>query len=801
MNVLTVAGLAIGMAMTCTSAAAQEFTLDQTMATTMAAITYQVPEAGAVLELDFVQARGTAGTPVRLSLTTFLSAGGDTLTPRLLKDPKDGAAGREVVFKEVGEIVRVYLVVPSLPGAGPYAGSVLIRSGTNQPARQPVNLVAGTPARPAVLQVSQDTIVRATTKRPFAARVAEPPETLDRTLGPVFDIRVSDQAERWPVVGLRTGPPQVTKVPPGINLSEHLAFYDVRNKLIREFPATTPKHGIALKLQLINPVAGEYTATIPFYAANAALEPRNFSLNVTVKHPWPWPVLCLAIALLLSFAASKLVSIRNERLRLVQRIQDVRPGWLESEPETVAVVWILSIANQATKLSRKWLLPSLDTINARLDRAQALLVRVDRLRRIRSEIVASRLPRLAHARALKIASSMANRLDPDMNEEELTIFTNDLGELRGWTREGESVARYSSDLAQAIGMLLASIDLRSVPELYRPDVEALMNALRMPSPTTIADLEERERTYATLKILWERRASAEFEGLITAHRKKGSLEQLFKLADETAWVRVEQSSARRLVCEAGQQVEAWDPLTFAFTTGSDELDATFLVQQGLHFDWKFVLQNSKGVLELKPSGRPPRVPQFAPFAGVLTPSVRISFPGKQPLDVVGDPLTVTRSVRFAAFNGFSFGELVQLFLAFVVAVITGLQTFYDKAAGFGLFSDYLSLFAWGATVDQLKNFLQRLPAAVGTGTQSVTSATVPGITVTTGASGGRGGVASVAATPAVVTPAPPTVPALAGAAQSAVQAAPAVGAGVGAGVPVPDIPNPPRPGSLNLGGN
>ena len=60
-----------------------------------------------------------------------------------------------------------------------------------------------------------------------------------------------------------------------------------------------------------------------------------------------------------------------------------------------------------------------------------------------------------------------------------------------------------------------------------------------------------------------------------------------------------------------------------------------------------------------------------------------------------------------------------------LAVVTGLSMFYFKGSTWGSYQDYLSLFLWGAGVDQGKTFLQSLQASSTTGTTGTTGATAP----------------------------------------------------------------------------
>jgi hypothetical protein len=648
------------------------------------------------------------------------------------------------------------------------------------PARQVVAIAAATPSRPAVLQITPETGTgRQTIRVPFWRSRYSHPDRFSPTLGPTFDIRVADAAGKWMVTGVSVGPATVTKAPASFNLSENAAFYDENDQRLVP-PISVPAEGRTIRLQVGGLPAGEYNATVPFFGANSGAEPRKFTLIVFVKHHVGYAVLCLFIALLLSYLASKLVSMRTERLRLVERINELRPFWLQSEPQTMAVVWIQSIVTQASQLSKRRLLPSLDTIHKRLDTAQSLLLALDRLRRVRVEIRQCTLPRFARARALKRAERIGDRLDPEMDQTDLTDITNAIVDLRRWTLQGEWQTRYLADLTSSINQLLADIDPESIPAEHRAAITELVDELKTAMPTVPADLEERERRYATLKIIWERRAAREFAELLAL--RDAGIDRVFQTADDTAWVRLKAQQGRvrfeLLSHKNGVKPEAYDPLTFRLTAGDAALDATFLVMHGLTYEWKFAMAEKAGKISLTPSTRGPQVPLFAPFAGTLAPSVTLIHQG-EPLTIPHDPIAVARSSRFTAFNSFSAGEILQLGLAFVVAVVTGLQTFYYKTESFGSLADYMALFAWGATVDQVKNFLQRLPA---TASNSPAAVVAPSATQ----------VAAAPAAPAPAAPAPQ-----AGAAQQAA----ATGGAPASAPPPPQIPDPPRPASLDLGGD
>jgi hypothetical protein len=62
--------------------------------------------------------------------------------------------------------------------------------------------------------------------------------------------------------------------------------------------------------------------------------------------------------------------------------------------------------------------------------------------------------------------------------------------------------------------------------------------------------------------------------------------------------------------------------------------------------------------------------------------------------------------------------VISFILAAIVAIVTGLSTFYFKNPVFGSLQDYLSLFLWGTAVDQTKNALQILQSYSASPTKS-----------------------------------------------------------------------------------
>ena len=435
--------LAFVVASLATGAGAQDYALDVSVAASAKAATFQIGSDGGSIPLTLLNTGKATVDPITITVTPFLSEAGERIEPELSAGTQ---RGKTITLKTAADLVSCDLVVPALNGPGPFTGSLIIRVGKTTATRQVVAISSATPSRPAVLQITPESEVKAFVIDLPMWRSHEPaPATLNSSLGPTFEIRMRDGAEKWPVTQVTTGPVTVVKSPDGFTASEHVALYDAQRRLIR-FPRTIAASGETLTMQLLSLKAGEDSATIPFHAANGAIEPRRFTFTANVKHHWTWAALCLSFALLLSFGASKLVDIRSERLRLTKRIESLSPAWLENERTDPHAVRVSSILTQARVPSRTWLLPSLDTVHGRLDKVEALLKPITALRRVREEIRRSQgLPDFAKRRALTMARRIADELDDEMDRATLNNQMTDITALREWT--GPSPTRpYAVDL-------------------------------------------------------------------------------------------------------------------------------------------------------------------------------------------------------------------------------------------------------------------------------------------------------------------------------------------------------------------
>jgi hypothetical protein len=156
----------------------------------------------------------------------------------------------------------------------------------------------------------------------------------------------------------------------------------------------------------------------------------------------------------------------------------------------------------------------------------------------------------------------------------------------------------------------------------------------------------------------------------------------------------------------GANPQAFRPLIFGFTTGDPDLDCTYLVLHRLKYRWTFTRDDATSTFETDG----PNVVEYAEDAGELGVVLKI-YPTENPEDSIelhGSPVPVVATTDFAWHKGVERVEIISFCLGAVAALATGLLTFYFKSPSWGSPQDYLTLFLWGAAVDQTKNALQLL---------------------------------------------------------------------------------------------
>jgi len=113
---------------------------------------------------------------------------------------------------------------------------------------------------------------------------------------------------------------------------------------------------------------------------------------------------------------------------------------------------------------------------------------------------------------------------------------------------------------------------------------------------------------------------------------------------------------------------------------------------------------------IQTTSREPRLVQYVPKRGELSVSVKLSHNGDESEEV--DTGTTPFMIKGAGDVGWrgacEVAEILPLALAAIFALSSGITTFYLSNPNFGTMKDYITLFLWGAGVDQGKNFIQYL---------------------------------------------------------------------------------------------
>ena len=146
----------------------------------------------------------------------------------------------------------------------------------------------------------------------------------------------------------------------------------------------------------------------------------------------------------------------------------------------------------------------------------------------------------------------------------------------------------------------------------------------------------------------------------------------------------------------------------------------------VEFQWTFELTPTKELFEriclglglvrdpktitLSPRSLGPSLAQYFPRPGRLRVSVKLVY-GREFKDVAQtDGPTIQSSSDFTAYKILAGAEIWSWMLGAMVAIGTGLSTYYFKGTAWGSFNDYLTMFLWGMGIDQGKSFLQALQA-------------------------------------------------------------------------------------------
>jgi hypothetical protein len=464
--------------------------------------------------------------------------------------------------------------------------------------------------------------------------------------------------------------------------------------------------------------AGEYNLVFRFAGINAgADDSQKLTLPVHVRHHPLWPVLLLIAASVVSFLANKVVAARRRRFELMEKIGGLRPPWLASFAQTLPVVWVRAMLSQAEKLSKRFWLTSPDVIETRVNGVRNVLKVLDEARRLR-ERLSGALDFLVARRVIPSLERTIDRVGAGtLDDQAMSKMQTEVAAFEDWLNMEKFAAVFWSNIQPSLLRLQSAIRENSaeVPNLKLfADLNTDLDTVLTTPPSKPAEVERAYRTYARLSILWDERHDK--ATLAECVKKASDLVQLFDVTDRRTWERLKQTKLeiQTPVNSDPGGFEAFAPLQFSVTTPSSRDDQRYIFNYRIQYRWKFILTPAhRGYqlttlkeMTLEPVTLGPSVMQYFPHAGQVVVSVVLEFLGEQHPVKESKSLAIERSTDFSVMKGFEGAELVSWGIALVIAIASGLSIYYVGAAGWGTFKDYLTLFLWGAGVEQGKNFLQ-----------------------------------------------------------------------------------------------
>jgi hypothetical protein len=631
-------------------------------------------------------------------------------------------------------LIPLRLTASSLPLTGKYTGRLTMVAEGRDPVIRKIVLTRE--AQRGTLVISPQP-VNLTVARPFLFW-----KPMQET---TFSVALREKSGKVRLEGITARLESVAKAPEGgfgLERNASFTFNGAAAERIEETPEAgsgRPARDIPAGSQAVvaatlkNLKAGEYDAVLHFQAANSNDDDaQKLTLTVQARDPWGWALMVLALALVISFATTKLLDSHRRRAVLLMRIRELRAKGIESEPHSVPVVWARSVLRQTEKLSRRFLLTSPDRIDARIENLEPALDLLSRISGLRSKLKEARLdPWINRRTAAKLDHIVGSMGAFTPNEAKRAEIGKGLDELEEWLVPSKREECYWEDLSKAIDAQLRDTDLDAVQDADAKTImQGFANSLDLALKTTPAGLKakfEAEKQYAALKILWERHAeSHELELAVLRWNETGDIHKLFDLADDQTWERMHRAEAGLEIdmpsTDPANAAEAFDVLHFEVKTADPLVQKAYLFQHGVEYHWRFELSRRRWWewptwLVLEPRSAEPRIVQYVPRSAKLKASVRAvpawrresttGAEAKAELALTADRESLIRSSSdFAGYKKFQTAEIISWLLAAGLALTTGMATFYFKSGAFGSVQDYLTMFAWGTSIDQAKTIFQ-----------------------------------------------------------------------------------------------
>lgn len=237
------------------------------------------------------------------------------------------------------------------------------------------------------------------------------------------------------------------------------------------------------------------------------------------------------------------------------------------------------------------------------------------------------------------------------------------------------------------------------------------------TPANLAAAIGLEKTYATLKVLWEQNEQDKyrFEELVASYVEHTDLKRLFQNVDRWAWDALKRHKGDVRIKRPGSNQSPprqYELIELNVVPSPESLGDNFLFKHGLVYEWRIEFGNDLSDV-LRPTTREPRVTVFVPVVCVgVRVSVSIRYEQSNEAICINSDnalkLDVNETVEFGFTRAFQMLEMTALVIAAFVGVVSGIQTDLFDEALLGSWESFFGLAAWGLAADQLKNLLQYL---------------------------------------------------------------------------------------------
>lgn len=646
---------------------------------------------------------------------------GVTLQPSILEMPAAKASGGRLAFAAEPGVLTLRLQGPPLANAGKYTGNLAV-------------LEDGKP-----VQTLRLAIQRAPTPRP--AKVVVEPKSLavyQRVGGwsspGAFSFQVRNIGSDWPAEGvflrlLEATPPAGANFDPTRNL--RLSWNRQAGEDLWRSPAPgsgvrsiAPHQQAEVNGELRGLAAGEYTLKIGFGMANAPADAdQQLSMKLYVKHRWGWALLVLMLAMIISYIATKFVESQRRRVGYLAKVAEIRPPWLRDEPAVLPAVAARSILTQVEDRNQDtWsALFGQDVSKAHVEKAERLIRIVERLRQTSQGAKGKPWDRMVTHRFNKRLSSTIGALEPHgLTEERTKQMETDLAALEQWFDDSRRDELHWKSLKVDMEALIAQINTAVFDANHRAVVDALHAAVEAGLKAQLGGraLYQLEEQYAKLKIFWERQQKNDVDAVRVLHaalknKPAMSIDEFFALADGLAWERLKHAELE-FTAPVHNDVDpprAYELVRFEIAPKNDPAGAYYHFKHGIEYTWSIEFDKGETGNRKRLNTRrtrEPRLVHYCPAPGRLYVRVSLRYGGEILEKEAKDSWKIGDSSEYGWMSLFRLNEMLALGIAFGLAAVSGMATFYFKNPVFGAIGDYLALFIWGAGVDQTKNLIQNI---------------------------------------------------------------------------------------------